>query len=397
MRTSRWLVATYVAIILFGIVTAFPNLFSQATLATLPGWFSKQHVTLGLDLRGGSHLVLEVDARALVQERVQSLIDEARRALREAGITFTSLQRRDNAIVVNFKNGTQGADAVRALQRLATPVGMRSFGAATTDLKVATVSPEEIRLSLTEEGVRDRVNAAVDQSLEIIRRRIDQVGVAEPTIQRVGADRILVQLPGVQDPGRIRELLGSTAKLSFHMLAAADPSGHPPPGVKVLPAAEGRERYPIEEQVVLAGERLSDARAGFDQRTKQPIVSFRLDHAGARTFAAITEANVGNPFAIVLDGKVLSAPVIREPITGGAGQISGNFTVQQATDLAALLRAGALPAPLTVIEERTVGADLGSDAIQMGMYTGLAVSFWSSALCSFSMERGGSSPISRSR
>jgi SecD/SecF fusion protein len=371
MRTSRWLVATYVAIIFFGIVTALPNLFSQATLATLPGWFSKQHVTLGLDLRGGSHLVLEVDTRALVQERMQNLIDEARRALREARIAFTSLQRRDNAIVVNLKDGAQEADAVRALQGLATPVGM-SFRATTSDLMVTTVSSEEIRLSLTDEGVRDRVNAAVDQSLEIIRRRIDQVGVAEPTIQRVGADRILVQLPGVQDPGRIRELLGSTAKLSFHLLAAADPSGHLPPGVKVLPAAQGRERYPIEERVALAGERLSDARAGFDQRTKQPIVSFRLDNGGARIFAAITKANVGNPFAIVLDGKVLSAPVIREPITGGAGQISGNFTVQQATDLAALLRAGALPAPLTVIEERTVGADLGSDAIQMGMYTGLA-------------------------
>jgi SecD/SecF fusion protein len=355
MRTSRWLVATYIAIILFGIVTALPNLFSQATLATLPGWFSKQHVTLGLDLRGGSHLVLEVDTRALVQERMQTLVDEARRALREARIAFTSLQHRDNAIVVNLKDGAQEADAVRALQGLATPVGM-SFRATTSDLTVTTVSPEEIRLSLTDEGVRDRVNAAVDQSLEIIRRRIDQVGVAEPTIQRVGADRILVQLP----------------KLSFHLLAAADPSGHLPPGVKVLPAAQGRERYPIEERVALAGERLSDARAGFDQRTKQPIVSFRLDNGGARIFAAITKANVGNPFAIVLDGKVLSAPVIREPITGGAGQISGNFTVQQATDLAALLRAGALPAPLTVIEERTVGADLGSDAIQMGMYTGLA-------------------------
>jgi SecD/SecF fusion protein len=372
MRTPRWLLATYAAVILCGIVTALPNLFSQSTLAQFPGWFPKQQVTLGLDLRGGSHLVLEVDARALVQERVQSLFGEARRALREAGIDTASVQRRDNAIIVVLKDAPRQADAVRALQGLATPVGAMAFGAGTSDLTVATVSPEEIRVSLTEEGMRDRVDAAVEQSLEIIRQRIDQVGVAEPTIQRVGADRILVQLPGLQDPGRIRELLGSTAQLSFHMLAPVDPSGHVPPGIKVLPGVERGERYPIEERVALAGERLSDARAGFDQRTSQPIVTFRLDNAGARTFAAITEANVGSPFAIVLDGEVLSAPVIQEPITGGAGQISGNFTVQQASDLAALLRAGALPAPLTVIEERTVGADLGSDAIEMGMYTGLA-------------------------
>ena len=372
MRTSRWLLATYVAIILFGLVTALPNLFPQATLAQSPGWFPKQQVTLGLDLRGGSHLVLEVDARALIRERVQSLFSEARRTLREVGIDTKSVQRGDNAVTIVLEDATRQADAIRALQRLATPVRMMALGAATSDLTVTALSPDKIRLSLTEEGVRDRVNAAVEQSLEIIRQRVDQVGVAEPTIQRVGAERILVQLPGVQDPARIRELLGSTAQLSFHMLAPVDASGHVPPGVKVLPGVERGERYPIDHRVALAGERLSDARAGFDQHTNQPIVTFRLDNAGARIFAEITQQNVGQPFAIVLDGKVLSAPVIREPITGGAGQISGDFTVQQTSDLAALLRAGALPAPLTVIEERTVGADLGSDAIEMGMYTGLA-------------------------
>jgi SecD/SecF fusion protein len=372
MRTSRWLLATYAAIILFGLVTALPNLFSPATLAQLPGWLPKQQVTLGLDLRGGSHLVLEVDARALVQGRVQSLFGEIRRALHEAGIDTASVQRRDNAVVVVLKDATRQADAIRTLQRLAVPVGGMGFGVGTSDLEVSAVSPAEIRVALTEQAVRDRVDAAVEQSLEIIRQRIDQVGVAEPTIQRVGADRILVQLPGVQDPTRIRGLLGSTAQLSFHLLAPVDPGGHLPSGVKLLPGMEQGERYPIEERIALAGERLSDARPSFDQRTNQPVVTFRLDNAGARTFAAITKANVGKPFAIVLDGKVLSAPVIREPITGGAGEISGRFTVQQASDLAALLRAGALPAPLTVIEERTVGADLGSDAIAMGLYTGLA-------------------------
>jgi SecD/SecF fusion protein len=372
MRTSRWLLATYAGIILLGLATAVPNLFSQATLARFPDWFPKQQVTLGLDLRGGSHLVLEVDARALLRERVQTLFGEARRTLRDVGIDTKSVQRADHGVTIVLEDPARQADAVRALQSLAAPVGAMTFGAGASDLTVAAVPPDEVRLALTEEGVRDRANAAVEQSLEIIRQRIDQVGVAEPTIQRVGTDRILVQLPGVQDPARIRELLGSTAQLSFHMLAPVDPSGPVPPGVKVLPGTERDERYPIEERVALAGERLSDARAGFDQRTNEPIVTFRLDNAGARTFAAITEANVGQPFAIVLDGKVLSAPVIREPITGGSGQISGSFTVEQTSDLAALLRAGALPAPLTVIEERSVGADLGSDAIEMGMYTGLA-------------------------
>ncbi len=371
MRTPRWLVVTYALIILFGIVTALPNLFPQPMLAQLPGWLPKQQVTLGLDLRGGSHLVLEVDARALVQERLQSLQGDARRELAQAGIDTRSVRVLDKSVVVVLQDPARQADAVRALQGLATPVGMASFGGGTSDLTVATASPQEIRLSLTEAGTGDRIDAAVEQSLEIIRQRIDQVGVAEPTIQRVGADRILVQLPGVQDPARIRELLGSTAKLSFHMLAAADPSGRVPAGVTLLLGAEGHDRYPVDDRVALSGERLSDARSGFDERTNQPIVSFRLDNAGARKFAVITEENVGNPFAIVLDGKVLSAPVIREPITGGAGHISGNFTVRQASDLAALLRAGALPAPLTVIEERSVGADLGADAIESGLHTGL--------------------------
>jgi SecD/SecF fusion protein len=173
MRTARWLLAAYAAIILCGITTAFPNLFPQSTLAQLPGWVPKQQVTLGLDLRGGSHLVLEVDARALVQERVQSLFGEIRRALREAGIETASVQRRDDAVIVMLADATQQTDAVRTLQRLAVPVGGMAFGAGTSDLTVATASPGEIRVSLTEEGVRDRVDAAVEHSLEIIRQRID--------------------------------------------------------------------------------------------------------------------------------------------------------------------------------------------------------------------------------
>jgi SecD/SecF fusion protein len=369
MRTSRWVIATYVAIILFGILTALPNVLPQSVLDRLPAWANHQ-VSLGLDLRGGSHLVLEVDAKALVEERLQNLSRDLRRALRDAGVDTTSIRRNGDEITIALANPADAGRAADAVRTQANTVGTLGLGAATSDLAVAT-NGGTLTVTLTEQGIRDRIDAAVQQSLEIIRRRIDQVGVAEPTIQRVGPDRILVQLPGVQDPQRIRELLGSTAKLTFHMLASAPPGSAMPPGVTLMEGTAPGESYPVETRAALTGEHLTDARASFDPQTNEPVVSFRFDSVGAREFGEITRANVGKPFAIVLDNKVLSAPVIREPITGGSGQISGSFTVQAASDLAALLRAGALPAPLTVIEERTVGADLGADAIEKGLSTGL--------------------------
>lgn len=366
MRTSPWLLATYVVVVALGILTALPNILSPSTLDALPSWFPKDKVALGLDLRGGSHLVLEVDGAELVKERLQTLTQDSRRALRDAGVDGATMRRTGDSIVVTLAAPDQRPAAVTALGKLASQVGF----AAAPDLAFGGEGAT-VTIALTEAGITDRTNAAVEQSLEIIRQRIDQVGVSEPTIQRVGADRILVQLPGVQDPARIRDLLGSTAKMSFHLLSQTATESALPPGVTLLRDAEGRA-YPVEDRIELAGDRLTDARVGFDPNTNEPIVSFRFDTAGAARFAEITRANVGKPFAIVLDEKVLSAPVIREPITGGSGQISGSFTVESANDLAALLRAGALPAKLTVIEERTVGADLGSDAIRMGVYTGLA-------------------------
>ena len=271
-----------------------------------------------------------------------------------------SLRRTDTAVYVTLNNAADSNRALPLLRQLANPIG--TMGA--TDIEFSRPSSTQIVMSMNREGVRDRVNAATEQSLEIIRRRIDQIGVAEPTIQRAGADRIVVQLPGVQDPTRIRELLGSTAKLTFHLM------GEGGIGTRSLPGADDNQKYTIQDIIAMAGDRLSDARAGFDQQGR-PAINFRLDTVGARQFGDITRQNVGRPFAIVLDGKVLSAPTINEPIPGGSGIISGSFTTEQANDLAALLRAGALPAPLTVIEERTVGADLGSDAIRSGLTTGL--------------------------
>ena len=347
MHISRLRLAIYAFAILFGILTALPNVLPPRLLAALPDIMPRKQVTLGLDLRGGSHLVLEVDASGLVREHLQGLVAQARTQLRGGKIPMT-IRRTQNAVIVTVQQMADAPRALTLLKELAAPVG--SMGG--TDIEFSRPSPAQIVMTLNADGVKDRINAATEQSLEIIRRRIDQIGVAEPTIQRVGADRILVQLPGVQDPTRIRQMLGSTAKVNFHLM------GDGGIGSRTLPGSDDNQRYTIQDQVAMAGDRLSDARAGFDQQGR-PAINFRLDTVGARQFADITRNNVGRPFAIVLDDKVLSAPTINEPIPGGSGIIMGSFTTAQATDLAALLRAGALPAPLTVIEERTLPARVG--------------------------------------
>ena len=364
MRNSRWLVTSYIIIILIGILVALPNVLSKDTLARLPSWLPHNQVSLGLDLRGGSHLVLEVDAADLTKERLQSLIQDSRRVLRDANIGNSSIRRVQDYLLVTLTDPGQRDAAITELQKLANPVGI-GLTAGQSDLAVTAEGDAGVKIAMTPAGLEHNISAAVEQSLEIIRQRVDQVGVSEPTIQRVGGNRVLVQLPGAEDPSQLRKLLGSTAKMSFHLLGNAGDRG-----VTVLKDEEGNS-YPVVDRVELSGDRLSDARVGFEPNTREPIVSFRFDNAGAVRFADITRANVGRPFAIVLDDKVLSAPVIREPITGGSGQISGNFSVASANTLAALLRAGALPAKLTVIEERTVGADLGGDAIRKGVYAGL--------------------------
>ena len=364
MRNSPWLVTSYLVIILLGFLVALPNVVPQSTLDRLPSWMPHSRVSLGLDLRGGSHLVLEVDRADLINERVQSLLQESRRVLRDKNIVTTAIRRSGDTVTVALRDAAQRAAAVTELQTLSNPINSgTTIGGS--DLNITTPSDNTISIAQTEAGINSHITGAVEQSLEIIRQRVDQVGVAEPTIQRIGSDRVLVQLPGEQDPTRLRQLLGSTAKMSFHLLG-----NQGEPGVTMLGDERGNQ-YPVLDRVELSGDRLTDARAAFDQQTNEPVVNFRFDSAGAARFAQITQQNVGRPFAIVLDNKVLSAPVIRTPITGGSGQISGGFSVSEANTLSALLRAGALPAKLTVIEERTVGADLGSDAIQMGLYSGL--------------------------
>jgi preprotein translocase subunit SecD len=362
---ARWKMILVIAILALGVAAATPNFFAQKTLDALPDWLPRQTVSLGLDLQGGSHLLLEVDVGTVLRERLDSLVDSVRTELRKVRIQYQGLGIEGNGITVTVRNP---ADAEKAREILRKLDG---------DTSTTLVEGGRLSMVLKPEAIRARRLGAVEQSIEIVRRRIDETGVREPTIQRQGEDRILVQLPGLDDPERMKQLLGKTAKLTFHLLdeqhSVADAqAGRVPPGSRLLPGIEeqttrGRPpMYLVQKRVMVSGDTLVDAQAGFDSRTNEPVVNFRFDSVGAKRFGDTTSKNVGKPFAIVLDGKVISAPVIREPILGGTGQISGGFTVQAARDLALLLRAGALPAPLTVLEERTVGPGLGADSIAAG-------------------------------
>jgi protein-export membrane protein SecD len=372
-----WKLALYGLILVLGIVFAIPSMFNRDTVQSWPAFMPKTQMTLGLDLRGGSHLLLEVDTAAVVRDREESLVDSIRTALNGAGIRYTGLGIADQAVSVTISDPARQDEAARLIRDLGTIVGQGIMSAGTRDIAVDTQSGGVIRVTLTDAAIAERRKSAVDQSLEIVRRRIDETGVAEPTIVRQGSDRILIQLPGVQDPARIKNLLGKTAKLAFRLVDTQWVPGTPAPSGSEILDGEDRSggnqpaKWAVKKRVIVSGDMLVDAQPSFDQRNGEPIVNFKFDSNGARRFADVTKENVGRPFAIVLDNKVISAPVIREPILGGSGQISGSFTVQGANDLAVLLRAGALPAPLTVLEERTVGPDLGADSIHAAIVTGL--------------------------
>jgi SecD/SecF fusion protein len=372
LHFARWKIAAILAVCLAGLLVSLPNLVPASAL---PSWLQQTRISLGLDLRGGSYLLLEVDTDSVVRERLEALVDGARTGLRAANVGYLNLASdpANRRISLRLRDMAQAEAALRAVRELANPVPLGGLGGTAPDIEVSLAPDGLLTATLTEASLRAKATNAVEQSIEIVRRRIDETGVVEPLIARQGQNRILVQLPGVEDPNRIKELIGRTARMTFHLLdeTAIPGAGPAPPGVMFLrpenPRPGDPEVYAVRRRVEVEGANLTDARAAQDSRTGEWVVNFTFDSTGARRFAEITRNNVGRPFAIVLDERVLTAPVIREPITGGRGQISGNFTVRSANDLAVLLRAGALPAPLTVVEERTVGPELGADAIRAGM------------------------------
>ncbi|MBL6929289.1 MAG: protein translocase subunit SecD [Rhodospirillales bacterium] len=362
---AKWKIIVVALVCGFGVLFVAPNFLSRDTADALPEWLPHKQISLGLDLQGGSHLLLEVEVAAVVKERLEILVDSVRSELRKARIRYSGLGVRGNAVSVTIKNAGQAEEARGLIKGLDRGV--------TTELE----DGGRISMNLTEQAIKERTDSAVEQSIEIVRRRIDETGVREPTIVRQGEDRILVQLPGVDDPERVKRLLGKTAKMTFHLVdgnvsPAEAMAGRLPPGSMLLPSAnektsDGKPRmYVVRKRVMLSGDSLVNAQPGTDSRTSEPIVNFRFDAAGGKKFGRITRDNVNRLFAIVLDGDIITAPQIREPILGGAGQISGSFTFQSAQDLALLLRAGALPAPLVILEERTVGPGLGADSIAAG-------------------------------
>ncbi len=383
LHFQRWKLILILGVVVAGILFALPNLFPAATMARMPAWLPHKQVSLGLDLQGGAHLLYQLDEKEMTDDWLNTIRSDVRETLRRARIGYTDLSQNvaTRSVSVKIRDAVDMDKAYEELRKLAQPIGGNVFsGFSGYDLDVARQGDDAVSITVTDAGLTHRMGSAIQASIETIRRRVDAFGTTEPSIQREGRSRVLVQVPGIQDVERLKKLIGETGKLEFKLvdpsvnaaqvaeskqvpigdeLVYGNPSSGAPKGSPQIP-------YVLKSQVLVTGQDLVDAQAAFDQRTGEPVVTFRFDAAGAKRFAIVTQENVGLPFAIVLDNKVVSAPVIREPILGGTGQISGNFSVQEANDLAVLLRSGALPAKLTVIEERTVGASLGADSVASG-------------------------------
>ena len=357
----KWLVGLILGACALGVVLSIPNLFSSQTVERWPSFLPKKQVSLGLDLRGGVYLLYEVDMRSVLNDRLANVVDGLRNEFRTAKIGYTGGFSTANGQISFTLTEPQRLEEVRGLVRKVN-----------SDLQVTSGAGGAVTLKFNDPALKSLQQQIVDQSIEIVRKRIDETGTKEPTIQREGENRIVLELPGVEDPEFVKRVIGVTAKMTFQLVdenVAVPDKSRAPPGDDVLPVQDGHSppgaSIAVQKRALVTGEMLTDAQATFDQY-RQPAVNFKFDTVGARRFAEVTKNNVGKRFAIVLDNKVISAPVIREPIPGGQGIITGNFTTQSANELALQLRAGALPAPLIPLEERTVGPDLGADSIHAG-------------------------------
>ena len=365
----NWKIWTIVGTILLGVLFAAPNFLTERQAASIPSFLPSKQLSLGLDLRGGSHLMLEASTDDVRKTKLESLEDTVRSELRQTDggpVAFTDLSTANGQLSLIVSDQTRLDTAVEALRKVTRPLSGLTGG---RDVEVNVVDGNKIVLTETDAGIAQSIDNAMAQAVEVIRKRIDELGTREPTIVRQGSNRIVVQVPGLQDPSALKALLGKTAKLEFKLVdVAADPAeaaqGRVPPGSQILPNIAGGAIV-VKRRAIISGDQLVDSQVSTDQNGA-PAVSFRFDSTGGRKFAQATQENVGKPFAIVLDNKVISAPNINEPILGGSGIISGSYTTQSANELAILLRSGKLPVELKVVEERTVGPDLGADSIRAG-------------------------------
>ena len=366
-------------VLLIGFLIALPNALPDKITSRLPAWLPHNSVNLGLDLQGGSYLLLEVDFPQVQKDKTQAMIGDIRAGFRKARIQYQDLGAKGDVVQVRVTDPTSMAAARKILDGInpAVTSSVLSVGAKAYDIVQAPGGL--ITITMTEGYKTQTHEQVLEQSIEVVNRRIDELGTKEPTIARQGTDRILVQVPGLQDPAELKTMLGKTAKMTFQLVdeSVDAASSLVPPEDEMLPQSP-TAAYPnppplkIQRRVMVDGSRLTGATAGFDQQTGQPEVDFRFDTVGARQFGDVTKANVNHRFAIVLDKQIISAPNIESPILGGSGRINGGFTSKTANDLAILLRAGALPAPLNIIEERTVGAELGADSISAGRLSAMA-------------------------
>jgi preprotein translocase subunit SecD len=370
----RWKVWSIWLVVAIGILLAIPTLIAGTSLAgRYPGWLPQYKVNLGLDLAGGSHLLLEADARDAQKQRLQTMEDSVTTELRrDPRIEIGDVSTAEGRVALIVRDPAQVGAAVTRLRQLTQPSGLTG----TRDWNVEVKDITRIVLTPTASGSETALKNAMIAAREVVRRRIDPGGTKEITVITQGANRILVQVPGVEDPEALKTLIGQTARLEFKLVdQSANPEdvqqGRAPPGGQVLPMADRSGFIAVKRRVMVSGEQLTDAKQGYDQDGRA-VVDITFNSAGARRFGRVTQENVNKPFAIILDDKVLSAPNINEPILGGRAQISGNFTVQTANDLAVSLASGQLPVKLNVIEERTVSAELGRDSIRKGAIASVA-------------------------
>ena len=377
LQFSTWKQVAIILICVIGGLLVIPNFFSRETVNSWPRWLPHTQLNLGLDLRGGAHLLLAMETADVRKDWLDTLRDDARKRLRDAKIGFAGLGIANNSVQVRLAKPEDADAAMRELRGLVQQTGILRTTVA--DVELTKAEGGLIIITPTEAGLQSRITNAIGAAIETVRRRVDALGTTEPTIVRQGSARILVQVPGLQDTAQLKELIGKTARLSFHEVhpsisAEEAKQTRVPPGYRIYPSLDregGEGTLLLRETPVVRGDELTGAQPAFDQRTNEPVISFTFNNAGARKFGNFTKDHVGRPFAIVLDDQVISAPVIREPILGGSGQISGNFTVESANQLAIQLRSGALPAKLTIVEERTVGPSLGADSIEAGKLAGV--------------------------